>query len=281
MGLGLERKVDWGEIGGVCNGKEYSKDSIKQSVGEINIYDGHGLELDNADVGVEEVDVNDSGFNVEEVKVDVDDGPNGSPGRTIAPGPTIVDAELIGAGGPSADVESTQAGPSADAESPMEPPPSQAGPSAAGVSGPTGVAGSTRLETDNVEVGEDDINEGRADDDDDDDEESDDDNDLSYKAKTEFESEDLRGEVWVTDDEDEELTQIFEKARRFKEKRAAGPVGNEDLRQNEDCNTFHGTEEREEDNAQDTDYLASDDVGSYETDSDGEVVSKKSTAIGV
>ncbi|KAK8504820.1 hypothetical protein V6N12_033071 [Hibiscus sabdariffa] len=112
------------------------------SVGEINIYVGYGLELENADVGVEEVNVNDSGFNVEEVEVDVDDGPN--------------------------------AGPSADPELPMEPSPSQAGPSAASVSGSTGVAGSTRLETDNVEVGVEDINEGRADNDD----ESDDDSDV-------------------------------------------------------------------------------------------------------
>ncbi|KAK9008243.1 hypothetical protein V6N11_075145 [Hibiscus sabdariffa] len=188
----------------------------------------------------------------------------------VSPGPTVVDVEPTGVGGPSADAEPTGvAGPST--ESPMEPPASEAGPSVAAkqtcVSGPTSVDGSTRLETDNVEVGEEDINEGRA---------NDDDEDLSYRAESESDSEDLRGEVWVTDDEDEELTQIFEKARRFNERRAAGTVGDEDLRQNEDpTRTFHGTEEREEGNAQDTDYLASDDVGSYETDSDGEVVCKK------
>ncbi|KAK9009381.1 hypothetical protein V6N11_035921 [Hibiscus sabdariffa] len=227
------------------------------SEGEINIYAGHALELDNADVGVEEIDVNDSGFNVEEVEVD--DGPN------VSPGPTV-DAEPTGMAGPS--VDAGVAGPST--ESPMKPSASQAGPSVAGketyVSGPTSVDGSTRLETDNVEVGEEDINEGRADD------EESGDNSESYRAESESDSEDLRGEVWVTDDEDEELTQIFEKARRFKERRAAGTVGDEDLRQNEDLTgTFHGTEEREED----TDYLASDDAGSYETDSDGEVVCKK------
>ncbi|KAK8624903.1 hypothetical protein V6N13_089789 [Hibiscus sabdariffa] len=244
------------------------------SEGEINIYAGHGLELDNANVGVEDIDVNDSGFNVEEVEVD--DGPNVSPGPTVAHGPTVVDVEPTGVGGPSADAEPTGvAGPST--ESPMEPPASQAGPSVAAkqtcVSGPTSVDGSTRLETDNVEVGEEDINEGRANDDD---EESGDNSDLSYKAESESDSEYLRGKVWVTDDEDEELTQFFEKARRFKERRAAGTVGDEDLRQNEDpTGTFHGTEEREEGNAQDTDYLVSDDVGSYETDSDGEVVCKK------
>ncbi|KAK8693462.1 hypothetical protein V6N13_071045 [Hibiscus sabdariffa] len=95
------------------------------SEGEINIYAGHGLELDNADVGVEEIDVNDSGFNVEEVEVD--DGPNVSPGPTVAHGPTVVDVEPTSVGGPSADVEPTGvAGPST--ESPMEPPASQAGP---------------------------------------------------------------------------------------------------------------------------------------------------------
>ncbi|KAK8563299.1 hypothetical protein V6N13_007752 [Hibiscus sabdariffa] len=245
------------------------------SEGEINIYAGHGLELDNAYVGVEEIGVNDSGFNVEEVEVD--DRPNVSPGPTVAPGPTVVDAEPTGVGGPSVDAEPTGVsgpsvdggvgGPSVDAgvagpstESPMEPATSQDGPSVAAkqtcVSGPTGVDGSTRLETDSVEVGEEDINEGRADDDDeesDDEEESGDDSDLSYRAESESESEDLRGEVWVTDDEDEELTQIFEKARRFKERRAAGTVGDEDLRQNEDpTGTFQCTEEREEGNAQDT-----------------------------
>ncbi|KAK8494493.1 hypothetical protein V6N12_073488 [Hibiscus sabdariffa] len=255
------------------------------SEGEINIYAGHALELDNADVGVEEIDVNDSGFNVEEVEVD--DGPNVSPGSIVAHGPTVVDVEPTGVGGLSADAEPTGvAGPSVDAgvagpstESPMKPSASQAGPSVAGketyVYGPTSVDGSTRLETDNVEVGEEDINEGRADDDD---EESGDNSDLSYRAESESDSEDLRGEVWVTDDEDEELTQIFEKARRFKERRAAGTVGDEDLRQNEDpTGTFHGTEEREED----TDYLASDDAGSYETDSDGEVVCKKNSTTSI
>ncbi|KAL4278193.1 hypothetical protein GQ457_03G025200 [Hibiscus cannabinus] len=273
------------------------------SEGEINIYAGHALELDNADVGVEEIDVNDSGFNVEEVEVD--DGPNVSPGPTVSHGPTVVDAEPTGVGGLSADAEPTGvagpsvdagvagldagvAGPSVDAgpsiESPMKPSTSQAGPSVAGkqtyVSGPTSVDGSTRLETDNVEVGEEGINEGRADDEEEEsdyDEESGDSSDLSYRAESESDSEDLRGEVWVTDDEDEELAQIFQKARRFKERRAAGTVGDEDLRQNEDLTgTFHGTEEREEGNAEDTDYLASDDAGSYETDSDGEVVCKKS-----
>ncbi|KAL4291119.1 hypothetical protein GQ457_14G002270 [Hibiscus cannabinus] len=252
------------------------------SEGEINIYAGHALELDNADVGVEEIDVNDSGFNVEEVEVD--DGPNVSPGPTVAHGPTVVDAEPTYVGGLSADAEPTGvAGPSVDAG----PSTSQAGPSVAGkqtyVSGPTSVDGSTRLETDNVEVGEEGTNEGRTDDEEeesDDDEESGDSSDLSYRVESESDSEDLRGEVWVTDDEDEELAQIFEKARRFKERRAAGTVGDEDLRQNEDLTgTFHGTEEREEGNAEDTDYLASDDAGSYETDSDGEVVCKKSKKI--
>ncbi|KAK8552063.1 hypothetical protein V6N13_120491 [Hibiscus sabdariffa] len=211
------------------------------SEGEINIYAGHGLELHNADVGVEEIDVNDSGFNVEEVEVD--DGPNVSLGPTVAHGPTVVDVEPTGVGGPSVDAEPTGvAGPSI--ESPMEPSASQAGPSVVAkqtcVSGPTSVDGSTRLETDNVKVGEEDINKGRANDDD---EESGDNSDLSYRAESESDSEDLRGEVWVTDDEDEELTQIFEKARRFKERRAAGTVGDEDLRQNEDpTGTFHGTE---------------------------------------
>ncbi|KAK8506938.1 hypothetical protein V6N13_094045 [Hibiscus sabdariffa] len=244
------------------------------STGKINIYTGHGVEMDNADVGVEDSDggveevafkVNDSGFNVEDVEVDFDDG------STVTHGPTSVVGVDSSVAGPSAIVEETSVARLSDVTGST----SVAAEETGGV-GLFGVAGSTRVETDNVEAGDEDINEGRENDDDDDDDEgeTDDNSDSSYSADTVAESEDLRGEVWVTDDEDEELTQIFEKARRFKEKTSVGTVGDEDLIQDHNCDG--PTDQRQEDNKEDTDYLASDDVGNYQTDSDGEVVYKKS-----
>ncbi|KAK8699071.1 hypothetical protein V6N13_115168 [Hibiscus sabdariffa] len=89
-----------------------------------------------------------------------------------------------------------------------------------------------------MEAGQEDINEGRTNGNDEE-KETDDYGDSSYNVDTEVELEYLRGEMW-------------------------------------NCDTFHSTEQRQEDNGQDADYLSLDDVGSYQTDSDGEIVYKKS-----
>ncbi|KAK8683803.1 hypothetical protein V6N13_039850 [Hibiscus sabdariffa] len=131
------------------------------SIKKINIYVGHGLELNNADVSVEEVDVNDSGFNVGEVEVDVSDGPIVSSGPIVALKSIVVDTESTGVIGPGTDVEPIGAT-SPSNESPMEPPPFQIDPSVDAKQttpvGPISVVGFTRLERDNVKAANEDIN---------------------------------------------------------------------------------------------------------------------------
>ncbi|KAK8483380.1 hypothetical protein V6N11_025580 [Hibiscus sabdariffa] len=165
------------------------------STRKINIYAGHCVEMNNADVGVEDSDggvekvdfeVNDSGFNVEDVGVDFDYGPIVTHGTTGVAG---VDPTGVG----RLETDNVETDPSGDVEPSVVVDPRVPAEETGGV-GLFGVVGSTGVETDNVEAGEEDINEGGANDEDEE-EGTDDDNDSSYSYDTEVESEDLRGEV--------------------------------------------------------------------------------------
>ncbi|KAK9006756.1 hypothetical protein V6N11_019090 [Hibiscus sabdariffa] len=87
------------------------------------------------------------------------------------------------------------------------------------------------------------------------------------------ESEDLTAEGWLTDEDDEEISQIFNNKRKFKSRN----LGDEH-QEAQPKRTATGSQRKEssvEDKSSDIDYIESDDPGSYETDSEGELCVKK------
>ncbi|KAK8561913.1 hypothetical protein V6N12_048968 [Hibiscus sabdariffa] len=78
---------------------------------------------------------------------------------------------------------------------------------------------------------------------------------------------------WLTDEDDEEISQIFNNQRKFKSRN----LGDEHQEAQPKCTAIDSQrqESNVEDESSDTDYIESDDPGSYETDSEGELCVKK------
>ncbi|KAK9007037.1 hypothetical protein V6N11_019365 [Hibiscus sabdariffa] len=87
------------------------------------------------------------------------------------------------------------------------------------------------------------------------------------------ESEDLTAEGWLTDEDDEEISQIFNNKRKFKSRNLGDE--HQEAQPKRTATDSQRKESSVEDESSDTDYIESDDPGSYETDSEGELCVKK------
>ncbi|KAK8499610.1 hypothetical protein V6N11_025505 [Hibiscus sabdariffa] len=87
------------------------------------------------------------------------------------------------------------------------------------------------------------------------------------------ESEDLTAEGWLTDEDDEEISQIFNNKRKFKSKNLGDE--HQEAQHKRTATDSQRKESSVEDESSDTDYIELDDPGSYETDSEGELCVKK------
>ncbi|KAK8648759.1 hypothetical protein V6N13_129502 [Hibiscus sabdariffa] len=87
------------------------------------------------------------------------------------------------------------------------------------------------------------------------------------------ESEDLTAEGWLTDEDDEEISQIFNNKRKFKSRNLGDE--HQEAQPKRATTDSQRKESSVEDESSDTDYIESDDPGSYETNSEGELCVKK------
>ncbi|KAL4295161.1 hypothetical protein GQ457_12G008350 [Hibiscus cannabinus] len=87
------------------------------------------------------------------------------------------------------------------------------------------------------------------------------------------ESEDLTAEGWLTDEDDEEISQIFNNKRKFKSRNFGDE--HQEAQPKRTATDSQRKESSVEDESSDTDYIESNDPGSYETDSEVELCVKK------
>ncbi|KAL4283757.1 hypothetical protein GQ457_16G006080 [Hibiscus cannabinus] len=87
------------------------------------------------------------------------------------------------------------------------------------------------------------------------------------------ESEDFTAEGWLTDEDDEEISQIFNNKRKFKSRNLGDE--HQEAQPKHTATDSQRKESSVEDESSDTDYIESDDPGSYETDSEWELCVKK------
>ncbi|KAK8713169.1 hypothetical protein V6N13_148392 [Hibiscus sabdariffa] len=87
------------------------------------------------------------------------------------------------------------------------------------------------------------------------------------------ESEDLTAEGWLTDEDDEEISQIFNNKRKFKSRNLGDE--HQEAQPKRTATDSQRKESSVEDESSDTDYIESNDPGSYETGSEGELCVKK------
>ncbi|KAK8644175.1 hypothetical protein V6N13_123490 [Hibiscus sabdariffa] len=87
------------------------------------------------------------------------------------------------------------------------------------------------------------------------------------------ESEDLSVERWLSDEDDEEISQIFNNKRKFKSRNLGDE--HQEAQPKRTATDSQGKEASVEDESSDTDYIESDDPGSYKTYFEGELCVKK------
>ncbi|KAK8482838.1 hypothetical protein V6N11_034463 [Hibiscus sabdariffa] len=87
------------------------------------------------------------------------------------------------------------------------------------------------------------------------------------------ESKDLSAEGWLTNEDDEEISQIFNNKRKFKSRNLGDE--HQEAQPKRTATDSQRKESSVEDETSDIDYIESDDPGSYETDSEGELCVKK------
>ncbi|KAK9001202.1 hypothetical protein V6N11_082990 [Hibiscus sabdariffa] len=95
--------------------------------------------------------------------------------------------------------------------------------------------------------------------------------------ESDSESEDFSSDGWLSGEADEEITQIFDNKRRFKNRNLGDEQQGENPKHTN--NDSQGKEASVEDESSDTNYIESDDLGNYETDYEGEVCVKKGKKI--
>ncbi|KAL4308001.1 hypothetical protein GQ457_01G017620 [Hibiscus cannabinus] len=110
------------------------------------------------------------------------------------------------------------------------------------------------------------------------------DDDLGENEFDSSDSERLVDERLVSNDDNEEITTLRGQKKKFKQKIKSKTVGDEDLQPYPEFNILPTVRNEDvdgvgEDDGNETDYLDSSDAGSYESDSDGEILFKKSSKV--